>query len=599
MRTYLPTCFRTVFGVVAVFALLTSVGCGGGGGTTITTQTPSLPPAGTITVTISPSGSVGVAPGGSITFHASITGSTNTAVNWSVQEANGGTITTAGVYTAPVKLFSNPSTFHVIAASQADPAKSSAAAVIVGVSGQSVSGSISPGSASLLVNGTTGFQAVGFDIGVVGWAWHWSVKEGAAGGSIVANENDFSRAVYTAPATPGTFHIVLIGETLEVDAYGNPYLEVDTTATVTVLPAATPGTFISTGSMLNMRGGFTATLLRDGRVLVAGGDNSIVADESKAPPSTAEIYDPAKGTFSATGPLTTSRYNHAVVALPDGRVFLAGGYRCMGTWVSCTPSALSSAELYDPSTGMFTATANMLAAHVCPNALAMPNGKVLILGAASDAVTAEFFDPATGTFTAANTSSSRELFKCPAAVLLANGKVLIAPSGPYYDPGPSTLEIFDPGTGQYTTTASISGPNPTVDISAGTSLTVLKTGLVLVAGSDVTGCTAQDCDVVAFDGTSWLFDPAAAVVQPTGSMHVGRLGFAHTLLQDGTVLVTGGYNDASAEIYDPKSATFSSIAPMSVKRYRHTSTLLNDGRVLIVGGDDPSAELYYPAAAKP
>ena len=603
MGTHFPTHHRiasaTILCCATLLAVLSNFGCGGGGGATTTTLAPALAPS-SITIAISPS-LVSITPGGRVTFTTSIGGTTNTTVNWSVQETNGGTITSAGVYTAPVRISSNPSTFHVIATSQADSSKHSTATIAVGVSDQSVSpGDIYPNAANVLVNGTIGFEALGFNLGTYGWVWHWSVKEGAPGGTIVANANDPSRAAYTAPATPGTFHIVLTVATIETDAYGDPDLEVDGIITVTVLSEAKPGSFINTGSMLNARGGFTATLLRDGRVLVAGGDNSIVAADSKPSASTAEIYDPASGAFSATGSLTANRYNHAAATLPDGRVLLAGGLVCVGTFVRCTPSALSSAEIYDPGTGTFTATANMLSAHPCPNALPLPNGKILILGGGPDPVTAEIFDPGTGTFTAANDAASRELFKCPAAILLPNGKVLIAPGGPYYDPGPSQLEIFDPVTGQYTTSAKVSGPpGSNVDISGGTSLTLLNKGLVLVAGSDVTECTSQGCDIAAFNGTSWLFDPAAGSVQPTGSMNVARLGFTHTLLRDGTVLLTGGYKEATAEIYDPDNGTFASIGHMSVARYRHTATLLNDGRVLIVGGDGTGAELYYPARAAP
>jgi hypothetical protein len=583
----------------AVLVVLSNAGCGRAGGATTTNVAPALV-ASSITIGISPP-NTGLPPGASTTFAATVSGTNNTAVNWGVQETNGGTITSAGVYTAPAKIPSNPSTFHVIATSQADPSKQSTATVVVGISGQSVSGDISPNSPNVLVNGTVGFQAVGLDIGMIGWAWHWSVKEGAAGGTIVVNVNDPSRAVYTAPATAGTSHVVLVGETIETDPYGEPYLEIDATATITVLPEAKPGTFINTGSMTTARGPFTATLLHDGRVLIAGGDNSIVTGDGKSSPSTAEIYDPATGAFTATGNLTASRYGQSAVTLRDGRVLLVGGYVCIGTIQRCSATALASAEIYDPATGTFTATANMLSAHSCANALPLPNGKVLILGGAQDALTAEIYDPQTGTFTAASGSNSRELFKCGSAILLANGKALIAPNPPYYDdPGPSLLETFDAATGQYSTTPPISSPaDMNVSIGGGTTLTLLTTGRVLVAGSEDTVCTSGGCETSAFDVAAWLLDPSSGSVQPTGSMRVRRLLFTHTLLQDGTVLLTGGLSqreEASAELYDPNSGTFSSVGNMSVARYLHTATLLNDGRVLVVGGRlGTSAELYYPA----
>jgi len=98
-------------------------------------------------------------------------------------------------------------------------------------------------------------------------------------------------------------------------------------------------------------------------------------------------------------------------------------------------------------------------------------------------------------------------------------------------------------------------------------------------------------------------------VQPNGDMPVAKVLFTHTLLQDGTVLLTGGLRSpvpaVTAELYDPKSGTFSSTGNMNAGRYLHTATLLNDGRVLIVGGEIPgtgpaaSAELYYPVQMSP
>jgi hypothetical protein len=595
MRTHLPTRYRIACACgAAVVAMLCNLGCGAAGRSTTTVQSPALPPSGTITVAISPSLPQTI-PGGTIPFSASVTGATNKAVTWSVQGTNSGTISSAGVYTAPPNLVTNPSNFVVFAKSEADPSIFASTSVSVRFP-QTPSGDVSPTTASVLVNGTIAFEVVGWDIGATGWLWHWSLRE-APGGAIVVNPDNPRRATYTAPATAGTFHIALSGESVETDAYGNPWLEVSTTATVTVLAAAQPGTFINTGSMNNARFRSTAVLLHDGRVLLAGGDSNANGV------STAEIYSPATGKFSATGNLSATRYNHAAVALSDGRVLLAGG-ACTPAIGQCTPSGISSAELYDPASGTFTATANMLAVHACANALPLPNGKALVLGGGPGPVTAEIFDPDTRTFTAANGPNSRELLQCPTAILLANGKVLIAPDPPYYGPPESPIvEIFDPATGQYTTTGLLFGPG-NLDIAGGAIVTLLNSGLVLFAGLEDTVCSSGGCDVTAFNAATWLFDPASNSAQTSGSMPAAKVMFTHTLLQDGTVLLTGGLGNntmSTAELYDPKSGTFSSIGKMSTGRYLHTATLLNDGRVLIVGGvvtgnaSGTSAELYYPA----
>src|SRR5262245_261677 len=117
--------------------------------------------------------------------------------------------------------------------------------------------------------------------------------------------------------------------------------------------------FVPTGRMTRSRILHSATLLQDGRVLIAGGDST----------ASAEIYDPDSGTFAETGAMASVRYSHSAVLLRDGRVLMVG----------CRPSACpSNAELYNPGTGQFTATGSMSDAQTVGAAVLLRNGKVLV-----------------------------------------------------------------------------------------------------------------------------------------------------------------------------------------------------------------------------
>jgi hypothetical protein len=137
----------------------------------------------------------------------------------------------------------------------------------------------------------------------------------------------------------------------------------------------------------------TATLLADGRVLVAGG-----YDSHYAPLASADLYDPKTGTFSPTGSMAGARGLHTATLLSDGRVLIAGG----GPWGSMllTASYLASAELYDPKTGTFSPTGSLATARAWHTATLLADGRVVIAGGAGSAflASAELYDPKTGTF---------------------------------------------------------------------------------------------------------------------------------------------------------------------------------------------------------
>jgi Galactose oxidase, central domain len=138
--------------------------------------------------------------------------------------------------------------------------------------------------------------------------------------------------------------------------------------------AQTSGTFTATGSMITPRFLHTATLLPDGRVLVAGGDSSY--STASAAEASAELYDSVTGTFVRTGNMTTPRDGHTATLLPNGKVLIAGG----GPRINGAGYSLASAELYDPATGVFARTGDMIVERTLHTATLLNNGKVLIAG---------------------------------------------------------------------------------------------------------------------------------------------------------------------------------------------------------------------------
>lgn len=152
------------------------------------------------------------------------------------------------------------------------------------------------------------------------------------------------------------------------------------------------GRWTLTVSMHTARSGHTATLLHNGLVLVAGGTEHPSLFTFFNPPVTAELYNPQSATWTPTHPMTTYRGDHTATLLPDGRVLVAGGGN---------NGFLSSAEVYDPRTQRWAATGSMHISRSGHTATLLPNGTVLVVGGAGTR-TAELYDPHTGTWTASS-----------------------------------------------------------------------------------------------------------------------------------------------------------------------------------------------------
>ena len=194
----------------------------------------------------------------------------------------------------------------------------------------------------------------------------------------------------------------------------------------------------------------TATLLSDGRVLVAGGRN-LDGGRDWVDLDSAEVYDPATGTFSPTGSLPTPLTGHTATLLSDGRVLITGG-DARGTTVA-------SAELYDPKTGTFSPTGSMATARQLLTATPLPDGRVLIAGgnAGNLIAPAELYDPKTGTFSPTGSMATAREYHT--ATLLPNGRVLIA-GGSDGTVDLASAELYDPATGTFSPTGPLASASP-------------------------------------------------------------------------------------------------------------------------------------------
>ena len=285
------------------------------------------------------------------------------------------------------------------------------------------------------------------------------------------------------------------------------------------------GNFQPTGNMSIGRSGHTATLLKNGKVLIAGGWTGRYNLRRSA-----ELYDPTTGIFTPTGDMVIERAGNTAALLADGRVLVAGGE-------DSGENALASAEVYDPSTGKFARTGDMTEPRGEATATALRNGKVLVVGGGSGHYpsqnvyrSAELYDPATGKFT--STGQMTVGRHKHAAVLLASGKVLVVGGSDNRDwhGEYSSAEIYDPATAAFSATGTMSTSRFKLPYAAA----LLDNRTVLVAGG---GSFAEVYDEVkgSFSkvegtlGAAWFFASA-------------------TVLPDGKTLITGGYAETGGEL---------------------------------------------------
>jgi uncharacterized repeat protein (TIGR01451 family) len=298
----------------------------------------------------------------------------------------------------------------------------------------------------------------------------------------------------------------------------------------------------TTGSTANGRNDHAAARLTDGRVLVAGGVNANIC----ASDTSSELYDPVTGTWSFTGTIPFATTGHTMTTLSDGKVLLAGGgNRCGGVF--------SSAALYDPTTGTWSSTGSMTAGREWHSAVLLSDGRVLVAGGLGSTSpfpslsSAEIYDPATGTWSATGSMATQRFGSVvPFLTRLSDGRVMAAAgsSGNGFSSSPNgpQAEIFNPVSGTWSATGSLSVGR------AGGTFSLLDDGSVLAAGgSDATP---------AIHSSAEMWDSATETWSMTASLAGPRVSHGSAVLADGRVLAMGGNGTGgtfydTAEVYGP------------------------------------------------
>ncbi len=323
--------------------------------------------------------------------------------------------------------------------------------------------------------------------------------------------------------------------------------------------------------------------------------------------ASAELYNPATGTFTLTGSLNTAREAHTATLLNNGMVLIAGGVNSSGS--------LASAELYQPGT---LTPPNLISIEVTPAASTLSPGttqQFIATGTFSDSSTEQL---ASVTWSSSNTAVaqiSNDAGNHGAALAIAPGTVTITATAGSVS-GSATLTVQPTG---FVLTGSLNTARTEH------TATLLNNGMVLIAGGGNSSGLPSQCGAVQSNdrdlhphrqpehraylshgdaAEQWhgadcgrrstalaaeLYNPATGTFTYTGSLNTAREYPTATLLNNGMVLIAGGYNGrgafiASAELYNPATGTFTYTGSLNTARYWHTATLLNNGMVLIAGG---------------
>jgi hypothetical protein len=397
---------------------------------------------------------------------------------------------------------------------------------------------------------------------------------------------------------------------------------------------AAQGSWSNTAPLGTPRAYHSATLLPDGKVLVAGGCDKYGEIQPTGirtcvtPTVSAEMYDPAKGTWSPAGQMAVARMGHSATLLRGGKVLVAGGCTDADPGFLPCKTATPSAEIFDTSSGKWSPAAPMKMSRMSPSAVLIKGrspqrcgsacGKVLVLGKSpeirllSGNESTELYDPASNTWSEAPPVPGRSSVCCAKAVALTDGLVGLIGGATALESG-----IFNPKEGAWRPMAE--SIERTASSAAG-----LPEGRILVSGGvtpDSDGTPVPSAEILEPGDASGKAPAWAAA----GRMSVGRAIHTSTTLADGRILVTGGAMDLewlqfanaspqpvvpvpdaallkSTEIFDPRTGRWlpagDLVRPRGVAWFpnhfssqqdsrpsNYSVTALQDGRALLAGGD--------------
>lgn len=567
-------------------------------------------------------------------------------VNWSVVEGNGGSIDANGIYTAPNEV----GTYTIRATSALDSSRFATAKAIVANSGSG--GNWGPGSggggtyspknfgvsvdpAMSTVDAGTYIALNATVLGSEDQSVTWSI----AGDNPKASVDE--QGVFTAHE-PGIYSVIATSKT-------------DTTlqgSALMVVQSSVHG-LENTPAALDLEG-YSVTVLNDGKVLLAGGQDTRIyeTDPDKGYRGTAYLYDSEAKAFTPTGNLGQARAGHTATLLSDGRVLIAGG---MGFFKWPTnPNAtmieqpVKWGEIYNPATGLFESlpvspdhalypSGSMRSAHgttgqavvLAPNpVLGWSGGQVVTVGGPSGAQTSwpfDVFNPTTNLFDLSDIEAGAQgndgLFQTRedgAVVALDDGRALLTGGTKTYgvnDTSPcgwsrctlTEARVFNPQT-----PGALIPMAPMTQARAGHSMTKLPNGKILIiGGSDhgthISGTIGQYLPNPT--ATAELFDPQDGTFTPTGSMKWARAGHAAILLPTGQVMIMGGFTSVTgdstnqtwlypteSELYDPDAGTFSVMDKLAFGLDRPKLALMQNGGVFVAGKPIITASAGTPAA---